>query len=711
MSQKNKKVNPIAKLAQERIKLINKEEIRIKALQDEEDRKIREEEEKEKARIEAIENEKQKKRKIKENKINSQKEAGTYKTKSQKENDKKLKLKLEAFKKSGILNDDGTIVLTNSKLNSEIIEKSVQEIEIKNLRSIIISVLGHVDAGKTVLLDTIRNTDVQNSEAGGITQQIGASFIPKYTLINKTKISNIKIPGLLMIDTPGHEAFTNLRKRGSSLCDIAIVVIDLTNGLQQQTIQSINMLVESKIKFVFALNKIDRLYGWKTIENVNIRELLDINKQSSDINNLYIDEFRNKLFDITTQIMSIGLNAKLFWENDSLEDTISIIPISAKTSEGINDLLELIINLSQDQVLFSDKLECTIIEKTIDKTIGSSIDVILKNGFLNKGETISFQTNEGFETTIIKNLLTPPPNKESRVKFEYIHNNSVKGSIGVKIVADNIDKAIVGTQIIYPSELDKISDQVIVSKLKLDDDGVSVFTSSQGSLEAFVNFLQNECKPNVPVHNISIGSVTKKFINKMILNKSDKKEFATILAFNVNIEDGVQELADKNDIKIFTSEIIYQLFDIYQNYRIEMINQRKDLYRSEAIFPCILKILEKNIYYKKHPLVFGVLVQEGNLRIGTPLICDNKVYIGKVTNIKSNDSDINIAKCGIEVCIKVENEQNQNIMYGRHFDFKNNIYSLISRTSIDVLRTHFRDEATSDDAKLIVKLKKSLSIN
>jgi translation initiation factor IF-2 len=193
--------------------------------------------------------------------------------------------------------------------------------------------------------------------------------------------------------------------------------------------------------------------------------------------------------------------------------------------------------------------------------------------------------------------------------------------------------------------------------------------------------------------------------------KSDKKEFATILAFNVVIEDGVQELADKNDIKIFTSEIIYQLFDIYQNYRIEMINQRKDLYRSQVIFPCVLKILEKNIYNKKHPLVFGVLVQEGNLRIGTPLIADNKMYIGKVTNIKSNDSDINIAKCGIEVCIKVENDQNQNIMYGRHFDFKNNIYSLISRTSIDILKTHFRDEASIDDAKLIVKLKKSLSIN
>jgi translation initiation factor aIF-2/yIF-2 len=695
------KSNPLAKLAQERVRLIEEENARIKAEQDAEERKIKDEEEREAAKLKAIQDEKEKKKKKKNDKIEKKKLDGTFKTKSEKDKEQKNIERRQLIKKTCII-QDGKII-TKSIIRKDNNQSKQNDIVDYNYRSPIFCIMGHVDTGKTKLLDKIRNTNVQEGEAGGITQQIGATFIPKESLLIKSNTQDIKIPGILMIDTPGHEAFANLRLRGSSLCDIAIVVIDIVHGLEQQTIQSINILRDSNIKFIFALNKIDRLYGWTSVENRNIKESLNENK-------LQLDEFNNRLNKINCDIMSLGINVKLFWENDSIEDTISICPISAITGEGICDLLTYVIKMSQDnlteEIKIKDELKCVIMEKTITEGVGASIDAILINGSLKKGDIINFQTNDGISKTTIRNLLTPPPNKESRIKSEYIHHNFVKGSMGVKIVANDLDRAIVGSQIYFENE--KIELKEDISEFKLQSNGVTVFASTQGALEALIYFLQNECKPPVPVFEVYIGNVMKKHIDKMIINKSDKKEFSTILAFNVNVVTNVEDFAKKNSIKIFNAEIIYHLFDQYTKYRNDIINERKMMYKSEAIFPCSLKILENNIFRKKNPLIFGVSVLDGNVRLGTPIITDEKVIIGKVTGIRSNDKDIEIGKKGMEVCIKVEN--NDSIAFDRQFSHKNKLFSSISRNSINVLKEHFSDEITKDDAQLISKIKSILGL-
>jgi len=713
----NKKPNPMALKAMEHIKRVKEEEDRINAInlaiQEEENRKIKEEED----RLKAIEDKKQQKIQAKIDKKKAQIEAGTFKTKNQKIKERKLE------------QQRARLISTSVELNEENIElneeENVELNEEENIkyRSPIICVMGHVDTGKTKLMDKIRNTNVQEGEVAGITQQIGATFIPSETLVKKININNIKIPGLLMIDTPGHEAFSNLRKRGSSLADIVIVVIDLVHGLEQQTIESLNILQESNTKFIIALNKIDRLYGWNSVENCSIIDAFETNKE------ICSHEFNDRLYDIQGQLKSQGINSELYWNNNSYNDTVSICPISAITGEGLSNLLQLIINISQtelhDSIIFTEELKCIIMEKTSMDGVGITVDALLINGTLNKGNNIIIKTNNGIIKTQIRNLLTPPPNCESRVTSTYNTNLSLSGSIGFKLIANNLENVIIGSNITINSDdnnsIDDNDDMVYSNndmvnndlcnntKYNLQDIGVIVYTSSEGSLEALVHHLQVECNPHVPISAVYIGKVMKKHITKMIItNKIDSKknpiefnEYNTILAFDVNIDTESTTLAQLHNIKIISDGTIFRLFNQYELFRKNIINERKEKHKHLVVYPCILSIIKDNIYRKKSPFVFGVKVIEGNLHINTPIIIPSKkLVLGKIISIQNDNKNIDIANKGSEICIKVEDFNETNIQYSRHFDHTDIIYSNISKISIETMKNYFKDEITTIDGKL-----------
>jgi translation initiation factor 5B len=497
-----------------------------------------------------------------------------------------------------------------------------------NLRSPICCILGHVDTGKTKLLDKIRQTNVQEGEAGGITQQIGATYFPVDSLKQKTAVVNadgsfeFKIPGLLIIDTPGHESFSNLRSRGSSLCNIAILVVDIMHGLEPQTLESMRLLRDRKTPFIVALNKIDRLYGWKKIDNNGFRESLAMQNKG------VVNEFKTRLEQTKLAFAEQGFNSELFYENKSLARNVSLVPTSAHTGEGIPDMLKLLTSLTQERMtnslMYLSEVECTVLEVKVIEGLGTTIDVVLSNGILREGDRVVLCGLNGPISTNIRALLTPAPLKELRLKSQYVHNKEVKAALGVKIAANDLEHAIAGSRLMVVGPDDDEEDleeevmsdlENLLSKVSKDQRGVTVQASTLGSLEALLEFLRVS---KIPVSNISIGPVFKRdvMLAGTMLEKG-LKEFAVMLCFDVKVDKEAQAYADETGVKIFTADIIYHLFDDFTKHMAELSEQRKEESKMHAVFPCVLKTVA--VFNKKDPIVIGVDVIEGSLKLLTPI--------------------------------------------------------------------------------------------
>lgn len=622
---------------------------------------------------------------------------------------------------------------TNNK-NLEINESTeISETKkINNLKSPICCFLGHVDAGKTSLMDVVRNTSIAKNEAGGITQSIGSSFIS----INDIKVitNNIKgkfkvehqIPGLLVVDTPGHAAFSNLRQRGSSLCDMAILVIDILDGVKPQTIESIKILKDKKVPFVIAATKIDMIYGWQKTNEYNLRKVLK--KQDENTNNI----LTSHLLDLEFELKNQGVNAKFYFQNNNTDKIYSIIPVSSKTKEGLSDLLSFLVYLSQNwmnkKITYRDTVRATIMESTRDKKLGWIIDIILSNGTIKIGDKFAVYTKSGPKMITIRNLMIINNNKIS-------YHESVRASAGIRVIASNLEKCFAGTHLHFKdSENDslKAAEEEIESfwkSLKLTENGVNIQAPTFGELEAVYNILNEE--------NINISGTQ---VNTLTLNQKDSKnnkdidivearlesveemEYRCLLYFgklSQKEKDEFDEICKLKNIKFISSEVVYTLVEEYKKFtdnNLEFKQEQLSL-SGEAIFPCKLKILDDKIFMKggTDDLMFGVKVLAGELKKGTPLFATiKKKFIGNVVSIKEFDKkgnaiDTNSAKIHKQVCIRLKKDDY--VLYDRHFDSKDLLVPNMTRESIDILKKYFRPKLSMDDWKLTREIKELLLIN
>eukprot|EP01138_Halocafeteria_seosinensis_P004716 gb/GECG01004822.1/.p1 GENE.gb/GECG01004822.1/~~gb/GECG01004822.1/.p1 ORF type:complete len:1051 (+),score=276.13 gb/GECG01004822.1/:1-3153(+) len=609
------------------------------------------------------------------------------------------------------------------------LEEAKQNRSSDKLRSPICCVMGHVDTGKTKILDRIRKTHVQEGEAGGITQQIGSTWFPIDNLRKSTdKLQDqleieYKVPGLLVIDTPGHEAFTNLRSRGSSLCDIAILVVDIMHGLEPQTKESLNMLRESKTPFVVALNKIDRCYGWKSEQNQAFRTTLANQPQHTQ------EEFNRRAKDIMFEFQAEGLNAYLYYENTNFKNNVSIVPTSAMTGEGIPDLLMLMIKLTQQlmgkRMMYMDFPMGTVLEVNTFEGLGSTIDVVLVNGALNEGDNIVVCGMNGPIVAPVRALLTPAEGKEIRVKSDFARHSRVEAAKGVKIASHGhtLEKAIAGTQLFVldsEDEEEQLKEEVmkdyeeLMENMHRDSIGVFVQASTLGSLEALIHHLKT-MDPPIPVAGVNLGTVHKKNVKEACAMLERKPEYAVILAFDVKISAEARQYAEENGIKIFSADIIYHLTDEFTNH-IEQVREEKQKSLSDlAVFPAACKIVK--IFNNRNPLVLGVEVVAGKLRIETPLCViagetpegmPMVLDLGRVTSMEHEHKPVEQCAAGdppVAARIEPMNEDQRAVQAGRHFTEKHMLYSHISRETIDCVKENFRDVMAKEDWLCMKKLK------
>ncbi len=557
----------------------------------------------------------------------------------------------------------------------------------------------------TSLLDKIRSTTITAREAGGITQHIGASEVP-IDVINKTcgpllKASGMKItlPGLLFIDTPGHEAFTNLRKRGGSVADIAIVVVDVSKGFEPQTLEAINILKEYKTPFVIAANKVDLITGW--IDQKTSSVMQSLAKQNQYVQN----EFTNRMYQIVGRLSELGFSSELFNQIKDFKSELAIIPLSAKTGEGIAELLMVVTGLAQKYLESELKIEVSgpgkgsILEKKEVKGLGMTLDVILYDGTLHVNDIVAFAVPNGVATAKIKALLKPKPLTEIRESSSNLLSiDSVAAASGVKISGVGLDEAMPGSPIIQVT--DKNYEKEIKSELtelfETDKKGVILKADSIGSIEAISRLLKAE---GVGVSKKEIGNVTKRdLLDAFTLNATEPLN-AVILAFNVHVDPDAVDSVHTSGVRVIESNIIYKLIDDYKLFADEKKKSVVGKIEGSTVFPGMIKILPNACFHVSSPAVFGVEVVAGRIKPGYTLMNDGGDIIGKIKEIQREKTKVDMAKKGEQLAVSVDGPT-----FGRQIKENQVLYNRPGDADERLLTYNFSHLLDNEEKELLKKI-------
>ncbi|MCX2818108.1 translation initiation factor IF-2 [Haladaptatus sp. F3-133] len=524
------------------------------------------------------------------------------------------------------------------------------------IRTPIVSVLGHVDHGKTTLLDEIRGSAVAEAEAGAITQHIGSTVVPIDVI---ERICNpdeeFDLPGLLFIDTPGHHAFTTLRSRGGALSDIAVLVVDVNDGFQPQTVEAVKILDRTETPFVVAANKIDAVPGWKTQEDAPFAETFA--EQSERVQN----DVENALYEIIGDLHDNGFQADRYDRVNDYRSTIGVVPVSAETGEGIPDLLMVLVGLAQRFLTESlttrpnGSGEGTVVEVKEKKGLGTTVDVLVYDGVVEVGDTVVVGGQLDPIVTEVRALLEPSEKVEINEEDEFNRVDRVVAAEGVKVAAPELDDAMAGAPFVVVGEDDELGDVTQRVRSEMDEigvetaeDGVVVKADTVGSVEAVAKALDDA---EVPIMNASEGAVSRRDI--VDAETADEREHRAVIAFNVDVLEDAREYADEALVKLFEGDVIYRLIEEYEDWVEGMEEERAENVLDSVVLPAKFRVMHDHVFRQSDPAVVGARILSGTLERNVTVERMGE-RLGTVQGIQSQGDDIDEATEGDEVSVAID---------------------------------------------------------
>jgi len=581
------------------------------------------------------------------------------------------------------------------------------------IRSPIVSVLGHVDHGKTTLLDFIRGSTVADREAGGITQHIGATEIPIDTIneicgdfISKLSIKDT-IPGLFFVDTPGHAAFTSLRKRGGALADLAILIVDINEGFKPQTYEAINILKMYKTPFIIAANKIDRLFGWEVHEGASFKE--SFNQQAQSVKT----DLDLKLYELVGELHKEGFQSERFDRVSDFSSQITIIPISAKSGEGIIELIAMLLGLAQEYL--TKQLEIhedapakgTVLEVKEETGLGVTIDSIIYDGVLKEGDEIALMDSNNLVKTKIRSILKPLPLEEMRdSKHKFKKVDEVVAAAGIKIAAPNLDNIVSGSPLRVLNDEEDVEQELLQEledlEVSTDDEGLLVKADTLGSLEAVVHLLR---EMDIPIGVVGIGDVTKRDVIDASIAKEENEDYGVIIAFNVKIHPQAEEDLNKSEVKLFEGDVIYQITEEYEAWVKARKEAQKKLWLEAIIKPAKFMILPKLIFRQSKPAICGIEVELGTVKQGYSLMDSNGNYVGTIASMEDKGESLTAISRGQRVAMAINDA-----VAGKDFEEGDSLFVDIPEKHYKILEKEFKDKLNEDEFTAldeIIKIKRN----
>jgi translation initiation factor 5B len=572
------------------------------------------------------------------------------------------------------------------------------------LRTPIVAVLGHVDHGKTSLLDRIRGSAVTGEEAGAITQHIGSTAVPLEVISelagSLVDPEDFDLPGLLFIDTPGHHSFTTLRARGGALADIAILVVDVSDGFQPQTIESLDVLRRTQTPFVVAANKVDTIPGWDPQEEIPIGRSREAQSDRA------VSRLDEQLYEVIGDLSDEGFSADMYWRVQNFGDNVGVVPLSAETGEGVPDLLTVLMGLSQRFLKEEMAVDAagpgagTVLEVKDEKGFGKTIDTVLYDGTIRAEDTVVVGGSREPIVTDVRALLQPRALTEIRSEGRFERVDSARAAAGVKIAAPDLGDAMAGApvRVVRGQEqedvIETVRSELADIEVTTEEEGVVLKADTLGSLEALADALE---EAEIPIVRAEVGAVAPRDVR--VAETANDPDHRVILAFSTEVLDDASGLADQEEVEIFANDVIYRLVEDYEEFITERASAQQDAILENISRPARFRILEDHVFRQSNPAVVGVEVLSGTLKRNARVVDfaeRDPSRVGQVKGIQEQGEDVDQARSGERVSVAIDGPT-----VGRQIEEGDTLWSELPEKHAKVLEQELTDDIPADELEAL----------